>query len=354
MEEPKFKSMSSKAQTRDVAEDTLEVLENERYTVKGKTVDLKKEITFCKENTVLIRPDDSLNHSVPQGKFKTNITIQQSTTLEAAQKLAEAKPDSDLFVLNFASAKRPGGGFLGGAKAQEESIARSSALYHCLLTQPDYYSANARDKTLIYTHHFIYSPDVPVFKNDKGQYLIPYYKASILSAPAPNRKAISRIGGGSDAEEKYKKAFLKRMDRLLAVACKYNHTRLVLGAWGCGVFGNSPMEVAMMFKGLLLGRYSGCFDEVVFAVLDLNTCKVFANAFNSEFVEQSTEWIKQQEKVNSYSDFNKKAIKNGLSGPQTKEAKGSKMEYQPKPYVKSQRKKNSSDKYSKNLFNHDE
>jgi len=66
-------------------------------------------------------------------------------------------------ALNFASAKNPGGGFLGGAKALEEDMARASALYHCLLRQSEYYTINRAGNSMLCTDH-IYSPLVPFFR----------------------------------------------------------------------------------------------------------------------------------------------------------------------------------------------
>ena len=46
----------------------------------------------------------------------------------------------------------------------------------------------------------------------------------------------------------------------------HGHRALVLGAWGCGVFGNDPATVADAFAQAL--RRVARFDRVVFAVLD--------------------------------------------------------------------------------------
>ena len=58
-----------------------------------------------------------------------------------------------------------------------------------------------------------------------------------------------------------------RAERVLAVASAHGHRKLVLGAWGCGVFGNDPAVVAAVFAAAL-GRAAGRFDHVAFAVLD--------------------------------------------------------------------------------------
>ena len=60
-------------------------------------------------------------------------------------------------LLNFASAKSPGGGFLNGARAQEEYLARSSCLYQCIRWNPMYAFHRANDDPL-YTDYAIYSP----------------------------------------------------------------------------------------------------------------------------------------------------------------------------------------------------
>ncbi|CAM5555897.1 TIGR02452 family protein [Streptomyces avidinii] len=61
----------------------------------------------------------------------------------------------------------------------------------------------------------------------------------------------------------------------------HGYRRLVLGAWGCGVFRNDPEQVAEAFRGLLAGRFAGAFDRVVFGILDPApaTREAFARAF---------------------------------------------------------------------------
>ena len=75
----------------------------------------------------------------------------------------------------------------------------------------------------------------------------------------------------------------ERVARALAIAAAHGHLRLVLGAWGCGVFGNDPKGVAAAFARELGGAYAGVFDEVVFAVLDWSPERRFIGPFVEHF-----------------------------------------------------------------------
>jgi uncharacterized protein (TIGR02452 family) len=59
---------------------------------------------------------------------------------------------------------------------------------------------------------------------------------------------------------------------------------VVLGAWGCGVFGNDPSEIAHLFHGALVGPFLGLFSQVVFAILDWSSEKRFIDLFQQVFM----------------------------------------------------------------------
>lgn len=76
-------------------------------------------------------------------------------------------------------------------------------------------------------------------------------------------------------------ALAARAERVLETAAERGYRRLVLGAWGCGVFRNDPATVAESFATLLTGggRFADRFDEAVFAVLDRTADAATLGAF---------------------------------------------------------------------------
>jgi len=71
-----------------------------------------------------------------------------------------------------------------------------------------------------------------------------------------------------DREPEIAKVMKKRIQELLAVAAKHNHTTLVLGAWRCGAFGNDGNLFAGLFKKAFQENFAGVFDRVIFAITD--------------------------------------------------------------------------------------
>ncbi|HEX8870128.1 MAG TPA: TIGR02452 family protein, partial [Lentzea sp.] len=247
---------------RAIARETVEIAE------RGSYGEVSIAVAPAVSGTRLHLPDDEL--SLPEQGELPEIDVTNESTLDATRRLG-----GDVAALVFASARNPGGGFLNGAQAQEESVARSSALYPCLLAAGDFYRHHRAHDDLTYSDRVIYSPRVPVFRDDKGNLLPEPYPVSFLTAAAPNRSAIVRTQ--PERAEGIPAALLQRAVRVLHVAAAHGHRRLVLGAWGCGVFGNDPAVVAEVFRTAL--RENRFFDHVVFAVLDRQKGTPTLNAF---------------------------------------------------------------------------
>lgn len=253
-----------------MAAETAAVLDRGDYVApSGRTVTIAGELDRAVRGTVLHRPEalEALLRDMTAGgrDRDTRIEVTGETSLAAARRLAGEAAD-EVACLNFASAKNPGGGFLNGAHAQEEGLARSSGLYAALLAAPDFYAFHRARRDLLYSDHMIYSPGVPVFRDDAGKLLEEPYHVAFLTSAAPNRGALRDPAKAAQIP----RVLRNRAGKILAMAHHHGHRRLVLGAWGCGVFGNDPAEVAGAFAALLQGDgwFARRFDHVVFAVWD--------------------------------------------------------------------------------------
>ncbi|MDB4324712.1 TIGR02452 family protein [bacterium] len=245
-----------------MAEETLRVLETGVYvSPSGRNVDISHAIDAAVAGAKLYRPSDEIRW-VASAEARSEITVANESTLEAMRRIAAS--GRSVVALNFASAHRPGGGFIAGAQAQEEALARSSALYATIVGS-EMYAAN-RAVDAIYTDHLIYSPAVPVFRDDSGAFLEEPYLSSFITCPAVNAGAVLECD--ADRLPEIRDAMGRRIKRVLAVAAKYGHSEIVLGAFGCGVFRNDPSEVAELFWHQLSTTFDGIFSVVHFAVLD--------------------------------------------------------------------------------------
>ncbi|WP_446215081.1 TIGR02452 family protein [Micromonospora sp. IBHARD004] len=261
---------------RAIARDTLDILDAGHYrNTAGARVDLAGRVRAAVAGTRLHLPDDPLP-TPPTGGGAPAVEVTGESALVAARRLVE---DGAVAALVFASAKNPGGGFRTGAQAQEESIARASALFPCLTAVGEFYEFHREQRDLLYSDRVIQSPRVPVFRDDKGRLLDAAHEVSFLTAAAPNRGAVLR---NQPADiDRVAPVLRTRARRVLAVAAAHGHRRLVLGAWGCGVFRNDPATVAEAFA-LALADAAGWFDQVSFAVLDRADGPVYA-AFAARF-----------------------------------------------------------------------
>lgn len=193
------------------------------------------------------------------GDPRTVFEVRDETSLQGARRLASQH--RRVGVLNFASARNPGGGFLGGAYAQEESLARSSALYASLSRHPEFYRAH-QGVDGMYSDRVIYTRRCPVLREDDGTELASRYLVDFVTCAAPNLRHCREPGRVGDV-------LLARSARVLAVALHEGCDALVLGAWGCGVFGNDPGVVASCFRRHLVeGPFRDRFAKVAFSVLD--------------------------------------------------------------------------------------
>lgn len=275
--------------TRQIAAETVAALKAGSYTApSGATVSLAESLQQCVQGTRCYKPDalpplrdEVLSQPPPYSAM--SIEVVNETTLEGCARLVATGDYGRIGALNFASAKNPGGGFLGGAKAQEESIARSSGLYPSLLKCTGYYQHHRKQGSLLYSDWMIYSPGVPILRTDDGAWLETIHAVDFITSPAPNAGAIRLTERRSI--DQIEPTLIERCSKVLALAAYHQCEVVVLGAWGCGVFKNDPHMVANAFWKFLHpgGLYWGRFRRVLFSVLDKHISQSTISAFMKRF-----------------------------------------------------------------------
>jgi uncharacterized protein (TIGR02452 family) len=238
----------------------------------GEKVDWSSDVQAACAAKLSIAPDAGLPtlERIPFPESRVQVT--NETTFGVSRRLIEngLRP----LALNFANGITPGGGFLGGARAQEEVLCRSSALFQTLVDDPMYKEHRKRERSDS-TDWAIYSPAVPVFRKDDGTVLEKPWLLSFITCAAPYAPDIGQPEAGDLLQ--------KRIHRVLAIARAFGHAVLVLGAWGCGAFANDPHRTATDFRYALENDFSGAFSDIVFAIADWSPERRFLGPFRSVF-----------------------------------------------------------------------
>ncbi|KAL7908298.1 hypothetical protein GGI35DRAFT_481000 [Trichoderma velutinum] len=212
------------------------------------------------------------------------IRIWPVDTLEAASRLSKSSP-SRIAVLNMASPLRPGGGVLTGATSQEEWLCARTTLYPSL--HEEFYRLPEIGA--------IYTPDVLVCKTwdtepsdlkPADQFFVDVITAAMLRLPEIET---NQRGDITYSEQKDRDMVLAKMRCVMRILRSRHIKRVVLGAWGCGAYGNPVDEVARSWRRVLLGPQAKrpgrveVYDdmEVVLAIKDHNMARRFTAAFGA-------------------------------------------------------------------------
>ncbi|EON96958.1 putative tigr02452 family protein [Phaeoacremonium minimum UCRPA7] len=232
-----------------------------------------------------------------------DISLRVTDTLQAAHELSisavgAASHRARVAILNMASPLRPGGGVLSGASSQEEWLCTRTTLYPSL--REEFYRLPEVGG--------VYTPDVLVFRSwdsaaseldKKDRFYVDVITAAMLRFPD-----IEGEGGEAGyAEQKDRDLVISKMRAVLRIVRSKGVDKVVLGAWGCGAYGNPVREIARAWRRVLLGARSrrdpvvkrkGLIDEgwdgleVVFAIKDSRMAEHFAKEFGDGIVvEQS-------------------------------------------------------------------
>lgn len=199
-------------------------------------------------------PERDYNHTFEKNEDMT-IQVVNTDSVSSVFKYHEGKTA----VLNFASYRHAGGMFIEGSQAQEECLCHESILYNVLRQYQSYYDWNEQNRNRsLYLDRAIYSEDVLFLRK-----MMKPIKADVITCACPNKKAAQKYAGVSDGWNS--RVLDERIRFLLDIAAERGVDTLILGAFGCGVFGQDPYEVAAVFKKYLEQDYK-CFKKVIFAV----------------------------------------------------------------------------------------
>jgi len=130
----------------------------------------------------------------------------------------------------------------------------------------------------VYTNYVIYSPDVPVFRAEDGALLETPYTVGIITSPAVNAKALDPA-----RHAEILPAMWLRILKVLSVGVFHAHDSIVLGAWGCGAFGNDSWEIARLFQKAFEANFKGAYSRVIFAIVDWSPERRFIGPFQRVF-----------------------------------------------------------------------
>ena len=296
-------NQNNSASRRRIADETLAAIERGEVQLQGSTYHLREVISHSIDNTIFFPPDSTLaNWSTTTPTSRSAVPGQlelcEGSTLQRARTLlhelnANAAITADvparIGVLSFASATKPGGGFLTGAQAQEESIARSSTIYTSLVTPTaaQFHQLHKKDRRGgFYSHAMIFSPSVLVLRDDAGAW-VPPYQIEVVTSAAVNAGVVRQHAGdslGPDTAARIEGTMRERMARILFLFEQRGLRNIVLGSFGTGVFRNDVGMVADIWFDLLAedgARFAHSFDRVVFGIIDRQTVERFKAVFES-------------------------------------------------------------------------
>lgn len=281
--------------------DTLNLLEKGMVCPQGMSV--KDYLEKSKECTVFLPEDikklqEAEAPSLKKASGHCKILCEDADTFTMANRIYEEtrsiSKDTKILALNFANPYHPGGGVRRGANAQEEDLCRRSGLLLSLESDKanSYYQYNLLNAARDFygndygTNSMILTPFVNVLKDKCYKLQEEHPVVGVLTVAAPI------IRDNQYLAEDYVKLLQNRISSMLLCAASFDYTHLILGAWGCGAFGNKPETVAGAFKNVIDNFSYGdksahqLFEQIVFAVpYDLRkpvNYKVFCEMFGAK------------------------------------------------------------------------
>ena len=192
-----------------------------------------------------------------QGPFTGTASVQAQGSLECME-------EGRVGVLVFCSATRPGGGWLTGATAQEESISRAST-WALSCAHPEFHAEPST--TNYFYKDAILAVDGMVFERNNTPLAKPA-PVHFVGMCAPNARAMQEHGMQPQATSmraRIVEALVLRMRLALQAFGDAGCTTAVLGAVGCGVFQIQPGDCVRAWQRAI-ALDGAPFERIVFAL----------------------------------------------------------------------------------------
>ena len=250
---------------------------------------LAEETNYSIINTKREKYPPRFSHNFAKKYASTSISVLGTDSVGALfDVVSQNCVKKKIAILDFASYNNPGGGYLNGSKAQEEDLCSKSNLYPCLeVHMDDYYIPHRKDSHRgLYTSDALYIPDIIFEEHDPGfascndiQYRIRNTKRKaisdvvVMAAPNANRAIENGV-----SEKDIENAVRERIGAAMGIAAKMDVDIYIVGAFGCGCFGNDPYVVGRVFAKWI-AEHDGIFQEVIFAIPGGNNLDVFKKIF---------------------------------------------------------------------------
>jgi uncharacterized protein (TIGR02452 family) len=223
-------------------------LDNDRIWKKSRFPAISSETFFD------IKPSEVMRKT----PFSLSGHLVNATTIEA---ILQNTHHARVIALNFANAIVPGGGYTVGGNAQEESLCRSSFLYYSIRTQKKFYRRNLLTLSPCYTDALIYSRNIPVIRDHNGLLLPSPLFCDFITCPAVNRRYAKLLHPDTEIDA----IMARRIQKIVSFARLKSPHVLILGAFGCGAFGNKRETVLRLFEESI-NKYMDDNVEVLFAI----------------------------------------------------------------------------------------
>ncbi|KAI1349438.1 hypothetical protein F5Y01DRAFT_289157 [Xylaria sp. FL0043] len=275
-------------------------------------------ITLCVADTLAAAHSllDPASLSAQQQKHQQRQQKHHTLEEDAAETIHVPNAKCKVGILNMASPLSPGGGFLNGATSQEESLCMHTTLLPAL--RDEFYR--------IPELGVVYTPDVLVFRptsslspsssdrrtevgqsasGEEDKDILPKAERWFVDVVSAAMLRLPETEDGQYVSSADRELAVRKMRVVMRVFAARGCTHVVLGAWGCGAYGNPVSEIAKAWRRVLSPNpipggegskgvkdqksrnknpetWGAVIEEVVFAIQDRGMAAAFARAFGED------------------------------------------------------------------------